>query len=137
MDTVKSHVKRILRKLAAANRAEAVSCWLRSEWRCYIRTPHPRCNMFSMSTQSLRDLRANLGTIVRDVAYSGDEVIVTDSGTEVAVIISMGDYERLHEHADIADAVRLRELRRTPFTPMTMAQMLDELGLDPAQVHAS
>lgn len=93
--------------------------------------------MFSMSAQSLRDLRANLGAIVREVAYSGDEVIVTDSGTEIAVIISMADYERLHEHADIADAVRLRELRRTPFTPMTMAQMLDELGVDPAQVHAS
>ncbi|HEY2222608.1 helix-turn-helix transcriptional regulator, partial [Actinomycetospora sp.] len=30
--TVKSHVKRILRKLDAANRAEAVSCWLRSEY---------------------------------------------------------------------------------------------------------
>lgn len=30
--TVKSHVKRILRKLEAANRAEAVSCWLRSEY---------------------------------------------------------------------------------------------------------
>ncbi len=93
--------------------------------------------MFGMCAQSLRDLRANLGTIVRDVAYSGDEVIVTDSGTEIAVIISMGDYERLHEHADIADAVRLRELRRTPFKPMTMAQMLDELGVDPAEVHAS
>ncbi len=93
--------------------------------------------MFSISTQSLRDLRANLGAIVRDVAYSGDEVIVTDSGSEIAVIISMADYERLHEHADIADALRLRELRRTPFKPMTLAQMLDELGLDPAQVPAS
>ncbi|HEY2194595.1 MAG TPA: LuxR C-terminal-related transcriptional regulator [Actinomycetospora sp.] len=30
--TVKSHVKRILRKLDASNRAEAVSCWLRSEY---------------------------------------------------------------------------------------------------------
>lgn len=93
--------------------------------------------MFIMSTRSLRDLRANLGAIVRDVAYNGDEVVVTDSGTEIAVIISMADYERLHEHADIADALRLRELRRTPFKPMTMAQMLEELGVDPAQVRAS
>lgn len=98
---------------------------------------HRGCNMFSMSVQSLRELRANLGAIVRDVAYRGDEVIVTDSGTEIAVIISMGDYERLHEHADVVDALRLRELRRAPFTSMTMAQMLEELGVDPAQVHAS
>jgi antitoxin YefM len=93
--------------------------------------------MLNMSTHSLRELRANLGAIVREVAYSGDEAIVTDSGTEVAVLISMADYERLHEHADVVDALRLRELRRSGYTTMTMAEMLDELGVSPGDAKVS
>ncbi|MFD4433889.1 type II toxin-antitoxin system Phd/YefM family antitoxin [Nocardia sp. NPDC058497] len=90
-----------------------------------------------MSTFSLRDLRANLGAVVREVATSGDEVIITDSGTEVAVLISMADYERLHEHADIADALRLRHMRETSFETMSLSEMVEELGVDPAVVLAS
>jgi antitoxin YefM len=86
--------------------------------------------MCDMSTHSLRDLRSNLGSVVRTVASTGEEAIVTDSGTEVAVIISMADYERLHEHADVADALRLRELRARSFTAMSLAEMLDALGVD-------
>lgn len=83
-----------------------------------------------MSTHTLRDLRNNLGSVVRSVAATGEEAIVTDSGTEVAVIISMTDYERLHEHADVADALRLRDLRDRSFTAITLAEMLDALGVD-------
>ncbi|MEV0466342.1 type II toxin-antitoxin system Phd/YefM family antitoxin [Nocardia tengchongensis] len=90
-----------------------------------------------MSTHSLRDLRMQLGAIVRGVATSGEEAIITDSGSEVAVIISMADYERLHEHADLVDALRLRSLRDEDFSTMSMAEMLDALGVDPADVLAS
>jgi antitoxin YefM len=83
-----------------------------------------------MSTHGLRDLRSKLGAVVRTVAATGEEVIITDSGTEVAVIISMTDYERLHEHADVADALRLRDLRAKSFTAMTLAEMLDALDVD-------
>ena len=88
------------------------------------------CNMFNMSTHSLRDLRSSLGSVVRRVAATGEEAIVTDSGTEVAVVISMTDYERLHEHADVADAIRLRELRSGSFNAMSLAEMLDALDVD-------
>ena len=88
------------------------------------------CNICNMSTHSLRDLRSNLGTVVRTVAATGDEAIITDSGTEVAVIISMADYERLHEHADVADALRLRGLRAGSFAAIPLLEMLDALGLD-------
>lgn len=88
------------------------------------------CNMFNVSTVSLRELRERLGTLVRSVATTGEEVIVTDSGTEVAVIISMADYERLHEHADVADALRLRGMRSTPYTRLTLAEMLEQLGVE-------
>lgn len=88
------------------------------------------CNMLNMSTHSLRDLRNNLGSVVRSVAATGEEVIVTDSGTEVAVIISMADYERLHEHADVADALRLKGMRAESFTAMSMSEMLEALGIE-------
>lgn len=93
--------------------------------------------MLNMSTHSLRDLRGNLGGVVREVAYSNEEAIITDSGSEIAVIISMADYERLHEHADIADALRLRGLREDGFATTPLAQMLAALGLDPSEVKAS
>ncbi len=41
----------------------------------------------------------------------------------------MDDYERLHEHADVADALRLRDMRATGFTTMSLADMLDALGV--------
>ena len=93
--------------------------------------------MLTMSTRSLRDLRTKLGTIVRDVATSGEEVIITDSGSEVAVIISMTDYERLHEHADVADALWLRSTRASGFSAMSLAEMMKELGVSADEVLAS
>ncbi|WP_024442157.1 MULTISPECIES: type II toxin-antitoxin system Phd/YefM family antitoxin [unclassified Mycobacterium] len=90
-----------------------------------------------MSTHSLRDLRAQLGAIVRDVATSGEEAIITDSGTEIAVIISMADYERLHEHADVADALRVQNMRANAFNTMSLSEMLDALGVNAAAFVAS
>ncbi len=85
--------------------------------------------MCTVSTLSLRDLRNSLGAVVREVAYTGHEAIITDNGREVAVIISLDDYERLHEHADVADALRLRDMRVTGFTRMSLDDMLTELGV--------
>ena len=67
---------------------------------------------------------------MRTVAATGEEAIITDSGTEVAVIISIADYERLHEHADVADALRLRGLRAGSFRTMSLSEMLDALNID-------
>ncbi|MFC7218760.1 type II toxin-antitoxin system Phd/YefM family antitoxin [Streptomyces polyrhachis] len=80
-----------------------------------------------MSTHSLRDLRTNLGSTVRQVALTGEEAIVTDSGTEIAVIISMEDYERLHEHADVADALGLSTRRSTSDDYLTLTEMIAAL----------
>jgi antitoxin YefM len=85
--------------------------------------------MLNMSTHSLRDLRSNLGHIVRAVALGGEEAIITDNGTEIAVVINMADYERLHEHADVADALRLREMRIHDYATMSMGDMLAALGV--------
>ncbi|AYY15485.1 type II toxin-antitoxin system Phd/YefM family antitoxin [Actinobacteria bacterium YIM 96077] len=90
-----------------------------------------------MSAHSLRELRGSLGSVVREVAMSGEEAIITDSGTEVAVIISMADYERLHEHADVADALRLRDMRAEGFSAMSLAEMMEALGVSADEVLAS
>lgn len=83
----------------------------------------------TMSTLSLRDLRNNLGTVVREVAHTGHEAVITDNGREIAVIVSLDDYERLHEHADVADALRLRDMRATGFSTMSLDDMLTALGV--------
>ncbi len=49
----------------------------------------------------------------------------------------MADYERLHEHADLLDALRLRRMREDGYEVMSMSEMLDALGVDPASVLAS
>jgi len=87
-----------------------------------------------MSTVSLRQLRDKLGSVVREVAHTGREAVITDNGREVAVIISMVDYERLHEHADVVDALRLREMRMANWESISLAEMLEELGIDPAEL---
>ena len=58
--------------------------------------------MVTMSTHSLRELHADVGNVVWEVAYTGEEAVVTDSGTEVAVIISIAEYERLQARIDRA-----------------------------------
>lgn len=81
-----------------------------------------------MGTVSLRGLRNNLGDTIRTVAHTGREVIVTDHGKEIAVIIGMVDYERLHEHADTAD-------RPNP-APTSNAQWIAERDARPAVLDA-
>ena len=93
--------------------------------------------MLNMSTHGLRELRGTLGAVVREVATSGEEVIITDSGAEVAVIISMADYERLHEHADVADALRLRAIRAAGFDAMPLSEMMEALGVSADEFLAS
>ena len=58
--------------------------------------------MVTMSTHSLRELHADVGNVVWEVAYTGEEAVVTDSGTEVAVIVSIAEYERLQARTDRA-----------------------------------
>jgi antitoxin YefM len=74
-----------------------------------------RRKMATMSTHSLRELHADLGSVVLEVAYTGEEAIVTDNGTEIAVIISMAEYERLQERIDSAPRPQ-SELKRAGAT---------------------
>lgn len=47
-----------------------------------------------MCTHNLRDLRKNLGKIIREVAYEGKEAKISDSGTVIAAIVRIGDFNQ-------------------------------------------
>ncbi len=55
-----------------------------------------------MAAENIRDLRWTLDAVVRDVGTTGREVVIVDrdGATELAVIISLADYERLRERRD-------------------------------------
>lgn len=55
----------------------------------------------------LDDPRNRLEVIVRAVAASGEEAVITDGGSAMSVIITVADDGRPHEHADRVDALRL------------------------------
>ena len=82
-----------------------------------------------MSTVSLRDLRSNPGNVARAVTVGNEEAIIFDGDAEVAVLINLLDYERLHEHADTIDAERLRDMRTRFYEPITLPDMLRALGV--------
>jgi prevent-host-death family protein len=69
-----------------------------------------------MTLHSLKDLRASLGTVVREaVANPDEEHVITDNGTPVAAIVPLGELRRLRAQA------RLAELRRRSTEPLDEA----------------
>ncbi|WP_378734991.1 type II toxin-antitoxin system Phd/YefM family antitoxin [Nocardia brasiliensis] len=93
--------------------------------------------MPNTNTRNLHELSADIGTVIRDVVATGEDAIITDGGTEVAVIMSMADYERLHLYAELADAARPGYAGSTEFRAMSISEMLDLLGVHPTVVRNS
>ena len=57
----------------------------------------------------VRDLRANLGRLLSDVADRRDHVLVTRNGKPAAALVPIDEYEALEETAEIlsdADAIK-------------------------------
>lgn len=66
-----------------------------------------------MTAHTLKDLRAQLGTVVRQaVANPDEEHVITDNGTPIAVIMPLAELRRLRER------VRIAELRRRSAAPL-------------------
>jgi antitoxin YefM len=69
-----------------------------------------------MTTHTLKDLRGNLGSVVREAVANPDEMhVITDNGTPVAAIVPLGELRRLYAQA------RAAELRRRSATPLDEA----------------
>lgn len=63
-------------------------------------------------TVPVRDLRANLSSLLDDVSDRRDHVLVTRNGTPAAVLVPIDEYEALEETAEIlsdADALSALE----------------------------
>ena len=86
---------------------------MEADWVCGTgasQSDRSRAVWADVATKNIRDLRWTLDSVIDVVGLTGEEVIIVgrDGETEMAVIICMADYERLHEHADDVDARRLR-----------------------------
>ncbi|WP_167465918.1 hypothetical protein [Nocardia brasiliensis] len=88
--------------------------------------------MPNSNTRTLHELPSAVAAVVREVVATGADAIVTDGDTEIAVIMTMADYERLHQYADLADASRPDYAGEVQ--AMSISQMLDVLGVDPTVV---
>lgn len=88
-------------------------------------------SMPNTNTRNLHELSADITAVVRDVIATGEDAVITDDGTEVAVIMSMADYDRLHLYAELADAARPGYAGATEFRAMSISEMLDVLGVHP------
>ncbi|WP_040739971.1 type II toxin-antitoxin system Phd/YefM family antitoxin [Nocardia tenerifensis] len=85
--------------------------------------------MPNTNTRNLHELSADLAAVVREVVATGEDAVLTDDGVEVAVVMSMADYDRLHLYAELADATRPGYAGATEFRAMSISQMLDVLGV--------
>ncbi|WP_167837607.1 type II toxin-antitoxin system Phd/YefM family antitoxin [Nocardia altamirensis] len=86
------------------------------------------------STRNLHELPTEIATVIRAVVATGEDAVIADGGTEIAVIMSIADYERLHEYADMADAARPGYVGESEVKAMSIAEMLNVLGVDPTAV---
>lgn len=58
-----------------------------------------------MTRHELRDLRWTLRSVVDQVASTGVAVVIADDNTDVAVIVSMSDYERLRANRPLLSRI--------------------------------
>jgi prevent-host-death family protein len=85
-------------------------------------------------TVPVRDLRANLSSLLDDVSDRRDHVLVTRNGTPAAVLVPIDEYEALEETAEIlsdADALSaleagLAEIERGE--TVTLSELRSELA---------
>jgi prevent-host-death family protein len=85
-------------------------------------------------TVPVRELRANLSSLLDDVSNRRDHVLVTRNGTPAAALVPIGEYEALEETAEVLsdpDALSaleagLAEIERGE--TITLAQLRGELA---------
>ena len=75
---------------------------------------------------TLSDAKARLARLLRDVEELGEEVFITRSGRPAAVLLSIDDYEGLHETLEILADAELRESVRRGLAELERGELVGE-----------
>ena len=69
----------------------------------------PRQPRLSRDIQPLSEFRANTARFVRQVQETRRPLVLTQHGRGAAVLLDIGEYERLVERSELADEIRIAE----------------------------
>jgi len=78
---------------------------------------------------STSDLRKDTADALNKVAYGGDRIALQRRGKDVAVIVSVEDYELLKAIEDKADLETIRKIKEEPGDEILWEDLKKELGL--------
>lgn len=78
---------------------------------------------------STSDLRKDTADALNKVAYGGDRIALQRRGKDVAVIVSVEDYELLKAIEDKADLETIRRIKEEPGEDVLWEDLKKELGL--------
>ena len=78
---------------------------------------------------STSDLRKDTADALNKVAYGGDRIVLQRRGKDVAVIVSVEDYELLKAIEDKADLETIRKIKEEPGEDILWEDLKKELGL--------
>jgi len=83
----------------------------------------------TMIRLSTSELRKDTADALNKVVYRGDRIALHRRGKDVAVIVSMEDYELLRAIEDRADLETIRKIKAEPGEDVPWDDLKKELGL--------
>ncbi|HQG32507.1 MAG TPA: type II toxin-antitoxin system Phd/YefM family antitoxin [Deltaproteobacteria bacterium] len=78
---------------------------------------------------STSELRKDTADALNKVAYGGDRIALQRRGKDVAVIVSVEDYELLRAIEDKVDLETMRKIKEEPGEDVPWEDLKKELGL--------
>jgi prevent-host-death family protein len=106
-----------------------MACVDKSADKIYIKYKRDKKGAWQMIRLSTSDLRKDTADALNKVAYGGDRIALQRRGKDVAVIVSVEDYELLKAIEDKADLETIRKIKEEPGEDVLWEDLKKELGL--------
>jgi prevent-host-death family protein len=106
-----------------------MACIDKSADNIYIKYKRDKKGEQRMIRLSTSDLRKDTADALNKVAYGGDRIALQRRGKDVAVIVSVEDYELLKAIEDKADLETIRRIKEEPGEDVLWEDLKKELGL--------